>query len=164
MDLTSTRLVYSKFTEADLGDYLLWYTNDRVMKYISGRGLTEMEAKTRFKNALKTNAKDPDMGLYSVKDKENNSFIGIAKLVMLNETQAEVGYGSLPQFWNLHYATEMLDCLMAYAAGIPRVKELIAVVNPANAISKRVLENRSFRRYESGTEGDMPVEYYRVMV
>jgi RimJ/RimL family protein N-acetyltransferase len=162
MDLISERLVYHKITIAEISDYMRWYMNDEVMKYITGRGLTRQEAQARFEKVLAVNEKHPEVGFYSVKIKKETTFIGIAKLVHVTEEQAEVGYGSLPEFWGQKYASEMLRCLVHYAKEIPQIKELMAVVHPENAASIKILTNQNFTLYETAFEDSNPAEYYRL--
>lgn len=164
MELISERLVYNKITNAEFPDYRSWYTNDEVMKYITGKGLTEQEAGARFKKALETNGKTPEMGFYAVYKKKEGVFTGIAKIVYFKDDQAEVGYGSLPEFWGKGYASEMLLCLVNYSRSLPRIKELIAIVNPENAASKKVLTNQRFVWHETNLEDGRPVEYYRLIL
>ena len=164
MNLVSKRLIYIKVNRSEFSNYLKWYTNDLVMKFITGRGLHLEEARLRFEKALDINEKHPELGFYTVKDKNENTFVGIAKLVYLNEYQAEVGYGSMPEFWDQKYASEMLDCLINYSKEIPKIKELIAVVNEDNLASKKVLTKQNFKFYEKKKEEENILEWYKLVI
>jgi len=160
MELFSPRLIYFRLSPDELANYLSWYTNDLVMKHITGGGLTRKEAEGRFKNALSMNSKFPDAGFYSVKKRNGGFFVGIAKLVPTQARQAEVGYGSLPEFWGNQYATEMLVCMIDRAREIPGISELIAMVHPDNTPSIRVLIKQEFRFLNKGVQDHRPTEYY----
>ncbi len=134
------------------------------MKYITGHALTKEEAQARFEKVIRTNKKNAGMGFYSVQEKGQNMFVGIAKLVHVRNKQAEVGYGSLPEFWGKKIASEMLRCLVEYARTLPQYKELIGIVHPKNSASKKVLANQSFELYEKGFEDGRPVEYYKLVL
>jgi len=164
MPLISERLIYHKITKAEFGGYMSWYTNDAVMKHINGKGLTIPEAQHRFTKALEINQLFPELGFYAVKDILDNTFVGIAKLVYTKEEEAEVGYGTLPQFWGKGYASEMLESLIHYSKEISTIKELIAVVNQENIASKRVLEKQGFNLYKSDFENKKPVQYYKLFL
>ena len=69
MQLNSERLIFTKATETDRKNYLSWYTNDTVMKYITGKGMTDEAANARFEFALETNNKFPELGFYAVNKK-----------------------------------------------------------------------------------------------
>jgi ribosomal-protein-alanine N-acetyltransferase len=160
--VNSSKLIYKKFTTSDFVHYRRWYSSDEVMRYIMGRGLTQQECLERFAKAITINGEYPELGFYAVVRKEDNTFIGITKLVYTKPAQAEVGYGALPEFWGKGYATEMLTAAIEHAKTILSLNELLAIVNPANTGSKKVLTNQLFELQGTGMEHDRPVEYYRL--
>jgi RimJ/RimL family protein N-acetyltransferase len=162
MPLTSDRLIYTQITPADRAVYMSWYTNNDVMKYITGKGLSPQDAQARFEKALKANESNPEIGFFAVRNKEDNTFIGIAKFTFLTNTQVEVGYGSLPQFWGKGYASEMLRCLIDHADTIPQLDELIAIINAGNTASKNVAIKQGFQLYDTSHENNTLVEYYKL--
>lgn len=161
MNLTSERLIYIPVTEAEREGYMAWYTNDEVMKYITGKGLTQAQANERFAKAIESNLANPEMGLYVVKHRQNNDYIGIAKLAYLDEHTAEVGYGMMPENWGKGYATEMLLCLMAHCRTLPQVKSLVGIVNPENEASVKVLTKQGFTLDNSPETSSKAEAYYR---
>jgi len=162
MELTSERLVYKKATNSDRSNFVSWYTNDVVMKFITGSALTNEEANTRFEKALETNETYPELGFYSAYKKDDNAFIGLVKLIYYKDSQAEIGYGLLPEFWSNKYATEMLRCFVNYSKRISKIKELIGIVDPNNVASKKVLTNQSFKFFKKGVEDNRPAEYFKL--
>ena len=161
--MNSRRLNYRKFSPDDIQNYARWYCNDDVMKHIAGRGLTQEEMKARFAQAIAVNQQHPQLGYYAAYHKDNNDFIGITKLVFTTPSQVEVGYGSLPECWGKGYASEMLAAAVTHVqASCSEVTELVAIVNPANTGSKKVLTNRLFEWYDSGMMYGLPVEYYKL--
>lgn len=160
MELKSERLIIKKATEPDRENYLSWYTSDTVMKYITGKGMTDEAANARFEFALETNQNFPELGFYAVNKRDVNSFVGLGKLVYYGKDQAEVGYGLLPEYWGKKYAAEMLKCFIDYSITLPKIKELIAIVDPDNIPSKKILANKSFTYLKKGLENERPVEYY----
>ena len=164
MMFSSARLRYSKFIDADFEVYKSWYSNDEVMRFLTGKGLSEEEARVRFNKTLETNASHSAFGLFAVRLSDSQEFMGIGKLSLLSATQAEIGYGSLPQYWGKGYATEMLERLITHALGYTEIKELIAVVHPDNRFSKRILDRHDFESYESRMDLYGPVEQYRLIL
>lgn len=162
MQLSSERLIYLPVTNNDRENYMAWYTNDEVMKYITGKGLSQTAANERFIKAVKNNEAHPEVGLYLAKHRQSEEFIGIAKLTYMNDTQAEVGYGMMPAYWGMGYATEMLQCLVTYAQSIARIKELIGIVNPENLPSVKVLTKQGFELYEHEELPEEGAAYYRL--
>ncbi|ELR73548.1 acetyltransferase, gnat family, putative [Fulvivirga imtechensis AK7] len=162
MYLASERLVYSKFRESEYAIYASWYTNAAVMKHITGKALTEQEARERFGKAMATNQEHPDMGFFAARLKATNQFIGIAKLAYYQSEYIEVGYGFLPEYWGKGFATEMLTFLVDYSRHLPGGRDLIAIVDPKNTGSKKVLTNQGFVLYDSKPEDGRPTEYYKL--
>jgi len=130
------------------------------MKYITGKGMTDEAAKARFEFAIETNNKFPELGFYSTNKKDDNTFVGLVKLVYYGKDQAEIGYGLMHEFWGKKYAAEMLKCFVDYSITLPKIKELIAIVDPENIPSKKILTNQSFTYLKKGLENERPVEYY----
>ncbi|MCH7827029.1 MAG: GNAT family N-acetyltransferase [Bacteroidetes bacterium] len=160
MKLESERLVYKKATEPDRENYLSWYTSNVIMRYITGKGMTDKAANARFEYALDINNKFPELGFYSANNKEDNKFIGIVKLVYYEGSQAEIGYGLMPEYWGKKYASEMLKCFVDYSKRISKINELIAIVDPQNIPSKKVLTKLSFTFLKNGLENERPAEYF----
>lgn len=164
MNLTSERLIYIPVTETEWEGYKAWYTNDDVMKYVTGKGLTEEQTKERFAKAIATNQAHPEVGLYLVKDRNTDENIGIAKLAYMDNdlTTAEVGYGMMPKHWGVGYASEMLRCLVSHSRTLPKVKTLIGIVNPKNGTSVKVLTKQDFNLDKSEELAGTLVEYYKL--
>lgn len=159
----SDRLNYSKFTEELYNDYASWYTDEEVMKYITGKPLTERQAKERFEKVLKNNFNNDNLGLYSVNN-HSGQFVGIAKLTPMNGADLEVGYGFLKPFWGRGYAKEVLGTLISESKNIKDVSTLIGIVNRENLISKRVLVNQEFKFLKEEVEDGQSLEYYQLIL
>ena len=160
----SERLTYQKFSKDLYGVYVKWYTDDDVMKYITGRGLTQEEVESRFEKAIQENSRHPQMGLYAVIEKDTNQFVGIAKLTTLNVGQAEVGYGFLKPYWGKGYASEVLQNLIKCGKRLEQINELIAIVHPDNVASKNVLSKAKFSFLRKVTDGDVVSEYHGLQI
>lgn len=159
MHLQSNRLLYSPFTSEEFDDFYSWYGNDAVMKQVMGRTLTLEEAKARFEYALALNEEHNNAGLFSVKLKESQTFMGIVKFTYLKKTRVEIGYGSLPPYWGKGYATEMLQCLIQHALNFPEIKQLIGIVSPGNAASIKVLTKQGFSFHKESKTEDYSLHY-----
>ena len=162
MNLTSSRLHYTQVTQAEKEHYMLWYTNDEVMQHITGKGLTTFEAEARFAKSLEINERFPNMGFYTAKHRETGAFVGIAKFTYLDEkqTEVEVGYGMMPEYWGQGYATEILCYLMKHAQSFSHVTALVGIVNPENEASVKVLTKQGFK-LDRLVSGEDPVAYYK---
>ena len=161
MKLNSERLNYTSFAINGIADYAQLVMNENVMRYVTKRALTKEETEARFKNITGINERHPDVGYFSVRIKEDNKFIGLAKLVYTNPQEAEIGYMLMPEFWGMKYASEMVQCLVNYAVTIQKIKTLIAIVDPENPASIKVLIKNGFKFYLKGFIEGLPAEYYR---
>jgi len=69
------------------------------------------------------------------------------------EGEAEIGYGFLPAFCGLGYATEAAAALVAWAFSHPAVRRVWAQADPQNRASVRVLEKAGFAPDGFGEDG-----------
>ena len=164
MDLESDRLIYRQLTEADYQLYLTMATNGAVMRYITGKSLTNFEARERFKSMIDCNEKYSDFGFYTIRHKMDRSFVGLGKLVVINEKVAEIGYSLLPDFWGNKYATEIAGLFIDYAKNTAAILELIAFVNPQNIASKKLLAKYGFSWLETGFLNEQPTEIHQLKI
>jgi RimJ/RimL family protein N-acetyltransferase len=162
MELFSERLYYRKIIEADLPVYYKMAMNEDVMKYITGKALSIKETKARLITMTKTNELVTELGFYIVHEKRKNDFVGLGKLVFIKDGTAEIGYSLLPVHWGKRYASEIAGSLITYARSIPYIKELIAVVNPENIASKKLLANYGFTWSETGFVNELPTEIHQL--
>ena len=88
-------------------------------------------------------------GLYLVILKETNESIGICGLIRRESLEdVDIGYALLPKFWSKGYAVEAAQATKAYAKDVVGLKRLVAIVDPINVGSIRVLEKIGLR-YEN---------------
>jgi RimJ/RimL family protein N-acetyltransferase len=57
----------------------------------------------------------------------------------------DIGYALLPRFWSRGYAVEAARAAKAYAKDVIGLKRIVAIVDPANEDSIRVLEKIGLR-------------------
>jgi len=146
--MRSERLIYHRLSHEHYEDYASWYSNPAVAKFITGEPLSTEAIRARFARARQTNTVASEMGWYLCYLKDEGAFVGIAKLIPIEidgeHSAAEVGYGSLPQFWGQGIATEMLQAILALAKE-REVHHLVGIVNEENSASIRVLDKFGFR-------------------
>lgn len=149
MQLRSERLVFTKFNFSHLPDYIRLVTQDKVMKHITGSGLSAEDARKRFQVALDADQNRQDMGFLAVNEKETGEFIGLGKIVPFENGMTEIGYALLPEFWGKGYASEITRRIVEYARELGTITELIGIVDPDNQSSVRVLTRQNFVLYQS---------------
>jgi len=162
MNLFSERLRYRKLAAEDFTVYLEMAMNAEVMKYITGKALTIREATERFKLMADTNSQSSSAGFYMVFEKNNRRFIGLGKFGLINDNTAEIGYSLLPQYWGKRYASEIAGFFITYASTLPSIENLLAIVNPDNIASKKLLSRYGFSWLETGFVNELPAEIHRL--
>ena len=160
--MKSQRLLFEHYSETDFERYFQLVSNAQVMKMILGRPLPEEEARERFKNMLVVNQVNPKIGHYKVSDRLTGINIGQAKLEMVESHQAELGYLMLPEYWHKGYGSEMAQALVKLSRKISEIHSLIAIIDPENVASKRILEKQGFQMDYEGEYYGLPAVYYKL--
>jgi [ribosomal protein S5]-alanine N-acetyltransferase len=90
--------------------------------------------------------KQHGFGLYLVALKGPGEPIGISGLVKRDALpHADIGYAFLPAYWRKGYALEATTAIKQHAFTVLGHQQLLAIVNPENASSIRVLEKIGFK-------------------
>ena len=80
-------------------------------------------------------------GLYLVELKDSGQAIGMCGLIKREGLEdVDIGYAFLPRFWLKGYAVEVALAVKDYARDTVGLKRLVAITDPANQGSIRVLE------------------------
>lgn len=151
-----------KFTTADYPLFHTLVTNEPTMRMNLGRPLTKAEAEQFFEAVKWENAKGSVLGYYKVFTlaQGSPSFLGMGVLEQNDDYQAiEVEYMLLPQYWNRGYGTALLRASIGLAVSFQSSCDLIAILDPQNTYSKRMLCHAGEKQYLNA-END-PVELYR---
>ena len=156
------RLLLSKFQAADFSDYLRLVQNLDVMRYITEKELSQEEAQNNFKKILRINQQYPKIGVFAARHQSDHAFYGLGKLVPLENEGLEIGYSLLPEYWGKRYATEMVEHLIRFARETTDFQNLVGIIDPLNAPSKKILTNFRFEFYKKGKVYDLPADYYRL--
>ncbi|EQC2551403.1 GNAT family N-acetyltransferase [Enterobacter sichuanensis] len=139
-------LLLERFSEVHFSDYLTLVSNIHVMAMITERAIPYDEAYYDFKLILDDNARYSDLGHYRITDDQNDNFIGLAKLASVADQPktAELSYMLLPEYWGLGIASQIATLLIEQAHRNHEISSLIAIIDPANLASKKILLNNHF--------------------
>lgn len=162
--IISHNLIFSRLSTDDFRLYSRLVINGEVMKYITGKALTTDEAENRFQKALQSAEGNPLAGFHIVKSKLNNEFIGVAKLVLIDEDQFEIGYMLLPEHWGKGFASEIVKSLVDFARYKQVAREIIGIVDPDNPASIKVLTKFGFRLFKTGQIEGLDAAYYKLIL
>lgn len=152
-------LIITKFEEADFDIYYSLVRKDAVMRYITGRGLTQEKALEKFNSILEVNKKEEQLGYFKLHD-SCGVFIGHGKLERYGAdlSQLEIGYILKEEFWGRGYGTQFCLQTLSIADKFHPELDLVGIIDPENIASKRLLQKFGFKSFFIGQEDGLPTE------
>ncbi len=160
--MKSQRLSYSLFSEEDFDDYFHLVSNAEVMKMITGHPLSEKDAAERFEKIQLVHKENNEIGYYKLSSLLDGSFVGLGKLVMVGANEAEIGYVLLPEFWGKGYGSEVSEAMIKRSTEVSQIESLMAIIDPENTASKRILEKCGFSWHHDGEYYGLPAAYFKM--
>jgi RimJ/RimL family protein N-acetyltransferase len=140
--LETERLVLRQLTPDD-AEFILELLNDpSFIRNIGDRNVRTIEdACSYILNGPVASYAKNGFGLYLVLLKETQEPIGTCGLIKRDGLEdIDIGYALLPRYWSRGYAVEAAQATKEYAREIIGLKRIVAIVDPVNAGSIRVLE------------------------
>lgn len=157
-------LTLEKYTENDDSLYSRLVFNEQTMNMNLGRVFTEEEAGSFFQMVLRCNAASSDLGFYKVflGQGKDNEYIGMGAINWNDDYNAvEIEYMLLPQYWNQGHGTKLVELLLQKARGAYKEADIVAITDPANTYSKRLLQRAGFYLVKQYVNEDgEPAELY----
>jgi len=144
--LETKRLILRQFSRADAGLILELLNEPSFLQNIGDRGVRTLSDAERYieTGPVASYARN-GFGLYLIVLKESNESIGMCGLIKREALEdVDVGYAFLPRYWSKGYAIESVLGVMEYAKNIVHLKRVVAIVDPNNQGSIRVLEKAGF--------------------
>lgn len=153
-------IVLEKFSQQDFADYFKLVSNAQVMAMITERAVPHDEARRDYDQLLKDNAESAELGHFRISDAQDGHFIGLGKLLPLADPPgtAELGYMLLPDYWGKGIASQVAAWLMDRAHHATALTHLIAIIDPANLASRKILINHHFTSQEFREFDGLPGE------
>lgn len=144
--LETERLILRQFT-ADDGAFILRLLNEpSFIQNIGDRGVRTLDDARAYIFRVAQSYEKNGFGLYLVLLKESGESIGMCGLIKREELEdVDIGYAFLPEFWSMGYAVESALAVKAYARDVIGLKRLMAITDPENHGSIRVLEKIGLR-------------------
>jgi len=159
--LKTDRLILREFTLNDLDNLYLLDSSLDVMKYI-GKLRTREEVERSIERVKKYYINNPGLGLWITIEKKSEKFIGWSGIQHLDETEIEVGYRYLKEFWGKGYATEAATFLVDYGFNKMNLNKIVGVTHPDNIASQRVLEKAGLKYEKEAFYHETNVRYYTI--
>jgi RimJ/RimL family protein N-acetyltransferase len=145
--IETARLVLREFTRADAPYMLRQLNESSFIENIADRGVRSLEqAAAYLENGAIASYRSTGFGFWAVVEKSGGGTIGMCGLVKRpNLDHADLGYAFLPEFTGHGYAFEAGAACVEAARRDFALAQLLAIVNPENAASRRLLEKLGFQ-------------------
>ena len=146
MTLVTARLRLRELTVADAPFILRLLNEPSFIENIGDRGVRTVEdARVYIENGPVASYIRFGFGLYLVELSLSGEPIGICGILQRdNLPDPDLGYAFLPPYWKHGYARESAAAVRHYARAELGLGRLLAITNPANAGSIRLLEKLGF--------------------
>ncbi|MET0281192.1 MAG: GNAT family N-acetyltransferase [Steroidobacteraceae bacterium] len=147
LPLTTARLALRRPEPSD-AEFILRLVNDPDwLRYIGDRGVRTLEEASAFiDERLLGSFHQHGFGLWVVEPRAGGAALGLCGLLKRDELEhVDVGYAFLPEARQRGYALEAARCAVAFATATLGMRHLVAIVQPANEPSRRVLEKLGMR-------------------
>ena len=115
------------------------------MAMITERAIPLDEARNSYKLLLQNNELHESLGSFKVIESGTGEVVGLGKLE-IKETgaeEAELGYMLLPDYWGRGLGSEIAR-LLVEKARTQQLKRLIAIIDPNNIPSRKILLKHGF--------------------
>lgn len=164
--LETERLRLRPLTENDAGFILVLLNEPSFIRNIGDRQVRTLDgAKAYIANAAIASYTKNGFGLYLVELKETGEAIGMCGLIRRSTlNDVDIGYAFLPQYWSKGYALESALAMKQHAGQGLGLKRLVAIVDPQNGPSIRLLEKlgMEFETMVRLAEDDIELKLYSV--
>ena len=145
--LETERLQILEFTKKDAAFMLELVNEPAWIEFIGDKNVNNLEEAANFiENKLRPSYKENGFGLFLVKLKEPNISIGMCGLVNRpGLDNIDIGFAFLAAHRKKGYAFESSKAMIKYAKDTLKIPTLVAITNPNNEASGKLLEKLGFR-------------------
>ena len=147
MVIETDRLHLRQFSTDDAGFILRLVNEPSFIENINDKGVRTLDdARAYLQNGPLASYEKNGFGVWCVLLKETGQPIGMCGLIKRDALDdIDVGYALLPEFCSMGYAIESAAAVVSYAKTALGLERIVAIVNPENKRSIRLLEKLGFR-------------------
>jgi len=145
-EIETERLLLRRFVPEDLDAYHACMNDDDVMRHLpGGKALTREQAQAWIEH-FRAHYERHDFGLWAVIFKPDTTLIGHGGLQYIRGTDViEVSYGMAKSHWRRGIGTEIAAVSLRYGFEELKLERIIALADPPNTGSRRVMEKNGMR-------------------
>lgn len=138
--LETERLILRPMNDGDIDDIFAMRADKDVMRFIREPVTNRREAE-KWIELISSLWSHEKIGFCALIEKQSGKFIGWCGLWRLKETgEIEVGYALAKDFWGKGFAVEAAEACLQYGFNQLNLEKIVAVANPENIASRRVME------------------------
>ncbi|MCB2218835.1 MAG: GNAT family N-acetyltransferase [Bacteroidetes bacterium] len=162
----TSRLWIRKLEVSDRAIWESFFENNPSLPFL-GLDLT-LDTKAQSKDWIERQLRRYEQhkfGHHALIDKKSNQFIGQCGLLTQeidNQTEIELGYHILPDYWGKGYATEAATKFRNYAFENDVCDSLISIIDIRNKASQKVAEKLGMNNTRQLTYCNLDVFLYRI--
>jgi ribosomal-protein-alanine N-acetyltransferase len=145
--IETARLELCHLTDADAPFILELLNEPSFLRFIGDKGVRTLEdAREYIRKGPADSYERRGFGLYLTRLKDAEVSIGICGLVKRDALEdVDIGFAFLPRFWSQGYAFESASAVLKYGHEVIGLKRIVAITNPDNESSIRLLEKLGLR-------------------
>ena len=142
MILETPRLVLREFTHEDDAFVLRLLNEPSWLRFIGDRGVRTLpDARRYLDDGPRRSYARNGFGLWCVVPKGGDAPVGMCGLIRRDTLpDVDVGFAFLPEAWGRGYARESAAAVLDHARDVLGLGRVLAITDPENAASIRVLE------------------------
>jgi ribosomal-protein-alanine N-acetyltransferase len=144
--LETERLLVRPWAPSDRADFTALTHDPAVMRYVHG-GLpfSEQEVDEFFARQERQLA-EHDLAMGALIEKASGRLVGVAGVQPLGSNDLEIGWWLARGVWGRGYATEAGRAAMEHVLGTLKRPRVVAIIDPGNEPSVRVVNRLGFQR------------------
>lgn len=148
--LETTRLTIRPFNLDDVGFIVNHFNEPSFIEGITDKGIRTLDDATAYlNNSIFPMYQAQGFGLCAVELKATGEVIGTCGLLKRDELDGpDLGYSLLKNCWHQGYAREAAQAVLTSARQDSRLSEVLAIINPDNAASLRLVQSLGFELVE----------------
>jgi len=162
--LETERLIVQQLSSGDAEFILALLNEPSFIRNIGDRGVRDLAgANSYILNGPVASYAKNGFGLYLVKLKGTGESMGMCGLIKRATLEdVDIGYAFLPKYWSKGYAVEAARAVKEYAKNVIGLSRLVAIVDPTNEGSIRVLEKigLTFEKMVRLSEDDIELKLF----
>jgi RimJ/RimL family protein N-acetyltransferase len=146
--LETPRLLLRELTLADAGFFLRLVNEPSWLRFIGDRGVRDLEGSRRYlaDGPLASYARN-GYGLWVVHPRQRSEPVGLCGLVRRDSLPGpDLGFAFFPSAWGRGWAAESAAAVLDHARYGLAIRRVLAITDPANAASIRVLRRVGMRK------------------